>query len=158
MASELDPQPIRRTRRSKGQQESNEFAKVAIVAMVGTCVGTVFQAVSYRLGEHWKLTDFETAQLSIDLDKALSTLPGEAYVKIIENLAKIAPWVGLVVTANSIIAPRVKTTSAIKTANRNAAPVKVDAPKPAEQQQTDLGGDWRTNPAFSIGITDRQIH
>lgn len=142
LAIEVEAPPIIKQKRQTAKRKAEaEFEKLALVTALGTGVKTIFHALSYKLGQHWKLTDDETAELSVDLDNALSTLPGESYAIILSYCGKVAPWLALAITANGILAPRIEQ----QRLNRNAKTRATKDSGVAREQQTKPETDWGTN-------------
>lgn len=83
---------------------ANSFA--AIIALPHLLAGA---------GEHWFLSQQEGFALAESADKCLKSLPdGEDKAKLIEQLAKVAPWLSFAVTLGSVLKPRIAQTMATR--------------------------------------------
>lgn len=151
MAVELET-PIIRKRRGKAKQQGSELSRQAILFGVGISIQGVFHALSFKLGQHWKLTDDETAQLATDLDVALQTLPEEYYAEFLAYIAKFAPWLAVCFTASGIIIPRIQQTAQQSKLNAKATTPIKEVVKPSESEQRLDDASWRATTAINVRV------
>ena len=136
------PKQTRLSRKAK-EAAQEELTKKAIVSMIGVTVNGIYHAASLKFGEHWKLNDKESVLLSVAIDDAISTLPGEVYAKVIEALAKYTPFAALGYTLWTVTAPRVEQ-SRQRAAKRVAGEGNLSPNKSGSDKSEDIFGNWST--------------
>lgn len=151
LAVELEA-PVIRKRRGKAKQQGSELSRQAILFGVGISIQGIFHALSFKLGQHWKLSDDETAQLATDLDVALQTLPEEYYAEFLAYIAKFAPWLAVCFTASSIIIPRIQKTAEQSKFNAKAATPAKEVVRSSESEQRLDDASWRASTAINARV------
>lgn len=73
-----------------------------------------FDLVSFRAGEHWKLTKEEAKQLGKCAAVCLNTIPAVSKSRAMKNFQNMLPWIALVMTAVVIVYPRYLITKKIQ--------------------------------------------
>lgn len=151
LAVELEA-PVIRKRRGKAKQQGSELSRQAILFGVGISIQGIFHALSFKLGQHWKLSDDETAQLATDLDVALQTLPEDYYAEFLAYIAKFAPWFAVCFTASGIIIPRIQKTAEQSKLNAKATTPIKEVVKPSESEQRLDDASWRATTAINARV------
>jgi hypothetical protein len=83
--------------------------KGAMVMVLGQASAALFACVSMLTNhEHWELEEKESEKLGEALDAALSTLPEQAYEKVIAIADKWYPWAKLVFIVGILIWTRIE--------------------------------------------------
>lgn len=144
--------PVIRKRRGKAKQQGSELSRQAILFGVGISIQGIFHALSFKLGQHWKLSDDETAQLATDLDVALQTLPEEYYAEFLAYIAKFAPWLAVCFTASGIIIPRIQKTAEQSKLNAKATTPTKEVARPSESEQRLDDASWRATTAINARV------
>lgn len=156
MDVELAPEPLPKQKRKYTKRgakitspdSSNELIRLAILTAINTTANTIFNTVAiFAKDAKWKLQDDESIALAQDLDAALALLPETQYEIIIKYLTTISPLASLATTLTGIIKKRLDTKS---TTNANSGQSKTSTVTSGEAKPSDVSGDWRFNPAYTI--------